>query len=432
MRPYRAVLIAILELVAVAERHALGRQKRAQEWRDGKDLVAHELKQPADLPLGHRAQAQAGHVDERPQVGRHHEVRPGGIGEDEPGILARDARLQHLAVEPKGAIDLFFVSPTQIRIALRDRMRQHRGGALELDVALALLIEGDARSMTDELMRERSRHAGDREGEDDMLDGRAVAGFDHGRDEFLHLCRVVAAVHGLGEDLLRDLLRVARAAGGIDDRHVELLYDVTVREEQRNLHPEVPPPGVLGDAGLVARRQRGAGRVGGTRYRGHRATSLSAPATTDHDWQPAWPLPARPSVARGSSGRAEIPAMAGGVGVRHREARLYRHRSCDEQPDGLELAQRVEVEFKQFAREIESLPRTIGLCRAASVNRQVTRPSGGSSPVLPPVNAGALPSPSASGRPAREGWPRRRLRGQRRPPRNPRWRGPGTRSPPRR
>ena len=36
-------------------------------------------------------------------------------------------------------------------------------------------------------------------------------------------------------------LRVARPAGGVDDRDVELLDDLAVGEEQRRLHPEVAP-----------------------------------------------------------------------------------------------------------------------------------------------------------------------------------------------
>ena len=89
--PDRAVAVAVVELVAVAERHALGREERAEERRHREDLVADELEQPPDLPLGHRAQAQAGHVDERPQVRRHDQVGPGRVGEHEAGVLARDA-----------------------------------------------------------------------------------------------------------------------------------------------------------------------------------------------------------------------------------------------------------------------------------------------------------------------------------------------------
>src|SRR3954447_26554919 len=39
VRPDRAVLVAIAVLVAVSQRHALGRQERAKEWRDRKHLV---------------------------------------------------------------------------------------------------------------------------------------------------------------------------------------------------------------------------------------------------------------------------------------------------------------------------------------------------------------------------------------------------------
>ena len=143
--PDGAVLVAVVELVAVAERHALGRQERAEERRDREDLVADELEEPADLPLGHRAQAQPGHVDERPQVRRHHEVRPGRVGEDEPGVLAGHAGPEQLAVQPERAVDLLLVALAQVRVALGDRVGEHRRRALELDVALALLVERDAR-----------------------------------------------------------------------------------------------------------------------------------------------------------------------------------------------------------------------------------------------------------------------------------------------
>ena len=114
VRPDRAVPVAVVELVAVAERHALRGEERAEERRHVEDLVADQLEEPADLPLGHRAQAQPGHVDERAQVHGHHEVRPGGIREHEPGVLARDPGAEQVAVQRQRAVDLFLVPLAQL------------------------------------------------------------------------------------------------------------------------------------------------------------------------------------------------------------------------------------------------------------------------------------------------------------------------------
>ena len=93
------MLVAVLELVAVAQRDALGGEERAEERRHPEDLVADQLEEPADLPLGHRAEAQPGHVDQRAQVRGHHQVGPRGIREDEARVLAREAGLEHVAIE---------------------------------------------------------------------------------------------------------------------------------------------------------------------------------------------------------------------------------------------------------------------------------------------------------------------------------------------
>ena len=178
MRPDGAVPVAVVELVAVAERHALGREERPEERRHGEDLVADQLEEPADLPLRHRAQAQPGHVDERPQVRRHDQVGPRRVREHEPGVLAGDAGPEHLPVQVERPVDLRLVPLAQRRVALGDRVGEHRRRALVLDVALALLVERDARAMTDELVRQRPRDPADGEREDDVLDGRAVPGLD--------------------------------------------------------------------------------------------------------------------------------------------------------------------------------------------------------------------------------------------------------------
>ena len=119
-------LVAVVELVAVAERHALRGEERAQERRHREDLVADELEQPPDLPLGHRAQAQPGHVDERPQVRRHDEVRPGRVREDEPGVLAGHAGPEQVAIQAQRAVDL---RPRSAR-AGPGRPRRSSGGSI--------------------------------------------------------------------------------------------------------------------------------------------------------------------------------------------------------------------------------------------------------------------------------------------------------------
>ena len=164
------------------------------------------------------------------------------------------ARPEQLAVQAERAVDLLLVALAQLRIALGDGVGEHRGRALELDVALALLVERDARAVAHELVRQRPRHAADGEREDDVLDRRAVPGLDDRADQLLHLERVEVAVDRAPEDLVGVLLRVARPAGRVDDRDVELLDDLAVREEQRGPQAEVAPARVLRDPGLLARR----------------------------------------------------------------------------------------------------------------------------------------------------------------------------------
>ena len=214
VRPDGAVLVAVAHLVAVAERHALRGEERAEERRHLEDLVADQLEEPADLPLGHRAQAQARHVDERPQVRRHHEVRPGRVREDEPGVLARDARADEVAVEVHRALDLRPRTRSRsVGVGVLDRRRQHRRGALERDVALALLVERDAGPMADELVRQRPRHAADPEREDDVLDRRAVARLDDALDQLLLLRRVDLAGRRRGRKMSSGLELASSTSG---------------------------------------------------------------------------------------------------------------------------------------------------------------------------------------------------------------------------
>ena len=94
-------------------------------------------------------------MDQRPQVRGHHEVRPGRVGKHEPGVFAGEPGLEHLPIQLERTGDLVLVPLAQRLVALGDRVREHRRGALELDVALTLLVERDARAVPDELMRQR-------------------------------------------------------------------------------------------------------------------------------------------------------------------------------------------------------------------------------------------------------------------------------------
>ena len=153
-----------------------------------------------------------------------------------------------VAVQRHGARDLLLVPLADVRIRLGDRLRQHRCRLLEGHVALALLVERHARAVAHELVRQGPRDAADAEREDDVLDGRAVPGFDDVRDQPLHLRDLDLARRGLAEDVLRRELRVARPAGRVDERDVVLLDDLARREEQRGLQAQLRAPGILGDA----------------------------------------------------------------------------------------------------------------------------------------------------------------------------------------
>src|SRR5450759_4868875 len=140
-------------------------------------------------------------------------------------------------------------------------VRHRAGGALELHVPLALLVEGDAGAVADELVRQGARDARQREREHDVLDGRAVAGLDDVGDQTLHRCRRDLAVHRAPEDLLRVQLRVAGAAGRVDQRHVVPLHDLPVGEQERRLHPQLVAARVARNRGLAALRNGGIGHA---------------------------------------------------------------------------------------------------------------------------------------------------------------------------
>jgi hypothetical protein len=103
--------------------------------------------------------------------------------------------------------------------------------------------------MADELVAEGPADAGDREGEDDVLDRRAVPGLDHPADQLALLLRRDPAVDGALEDVVRRELGVAGPAGGVDERHVVALDDLAVGEDERRPHPQVEAAGVARNRG---------------------------------------------------------------------------------------------------------------------------------------------------------------------------------------
>ena len=82
------------------------------------------------------------HAHQRRQVDRHHQVRARRVGEHEAGVLARDAGRDEVAVQLHRVFDLLLVPGPQPGLGLGQGARQHGRGALERDVALALLVEG--------------------------------------------------------------------------------------------------------------------------------------------------------------------------------------------------------------------------------------------------------------------------------------------------
>ena len=145
-----AVLVA--RLVAVAEWDALRCEEAAEEGAHRKDLVTDQLEEATNLPLRHGAEAKARHVNEGTQVHGHDQIGARGVREDEARILRRDARLHEIPVETERTLRRLFESSAHGLVRLRNGSWQHRGRLLEGDVSLRLLVEGDARAVSDELM----------------------------------------------------------------------------------------------------------------------------------------------------------------------------------------------------------------------------------------------------------------------------------------
>ena len=91
-------------------------------------------------------------MNEGTQVHGHDQISARGIWEDEARILRRDARLHEISVETERTLRRLFESSAHGLVRLRYGSWQHRGRLLEGDVSLRLLVKGDARAVSDELM----------------------------------------------------------------------------------------------------------------------------------------------------------------------------------------------------------------------------------------------------------------------------------------
>ena len=145
----------------------------------------------------------------------HHDLEVGGrrVGQDESRVLGGDARRHRLPVDAGDLLHqlLELGRPTRIAPALRHHVFQ----ALlvlsgEADVALRLLLEGDADAVADELMAERARHAGDAEPEHHLLERGDVAGLQ----ALLYELGDLLPRHGAGRDVVPHLAGRLRGVAG--------------------------------------------------------------------------------------------------------------------------------------------------------------------------------------------------------------------------
>ncbi|MEY3726403.1 MAG: hypothetical protein RI971_980, partial [Chloroflexota bacterium] len=102
-----------------------------------------------------------------------------------------------------------------------------------------------------QLVAQRSGDARNREREDDVLDGAAVARLDDATDEFTLLGRVDLAGFGAAIDLLWRELGVAGTASGVDQRYLGELNDLAIRKVHRRLHSEGVTTWVLRNPALL-------------------------------------------------------------------------------------------------------------------------------------------------------------------------------------
>ena len=164
VRPDRAVLVAVVELVAVAERHALRGEERAEERRRPRRSRGGSAGTAGGSPTGPSCTGAGPDmwISARRFVVMTRFVRV-AFGKtnraSSPGMPGRRRSSPYRLERARRP------APRSAR-AGPDRASaiecgQHRRGALELHVALALLVERDAGAMADELVRQRPRDAAD-------------------------------------------------------------------------------------------------------------------------------------------------------------------------------------------------------------------------------------------------------------------------------
>src|SRR5688500_1723703 len=122
------------------------------------------------------------------------------------------ARGVHLAVEGERLVQLGGELLAHLGRRVLKRAGDHVRGLLVVQVALRLLVEGDSGTMANQLVRQGARDATYAEGEDDVLDRRAVARLDHPSDQVLLLLGSDLPGRRAVEDVVGLELAVARPA----------------------------------------------------------------------------------------------------------------------------------------------------------------------------------------------------------------------------
>ena len=123
MGPDRAVLVAVGELVAVAEGTHFGARNEPRNGETAKTSwrISWKSRRISHWAIVHSRRPDMW-MSARRFVVITRFVRV-AFGEDEPRVLAGDAGLDQLAVQPERAVDLLLVALAQVRVALGDRVR---------------------------------------------------------------------------------------------------------------------------------------------------------------------------------------------------------------------------------------------------------------------------------------------------------------------
>src|SRR5579884_1789592 len=87
--------------------HAGGARELEDLRGDPLELGAHQVGEPADLPLGEVAGPELQEVEERPRVGGDDQLGLEGVVEEVPGVLLMDALVPEEVVGPDGGPDGF-------------------------------------------------------------------------------------------------------------------------------------------------------------------------------------------------------------------------------------------------------------------------------------------------------------------------------------